>query len=291
MSARQTSNAYAFIAFPLAVLFVFTLLPTIAGLGLSLFQWSGGQEWPAFIGLTNFRGLIADERFVASLRNTLIFVVASVPPTVLIAFALAVAIDADWFVGKSVTRTMVFMPTIVSIVAIGFVWRWLLDAEAGLLNWLLGLVGVTQTPAWLTDGWWPMAWIVIVSIWQKIGFCVVLYMAALGSVNRNLYEAAELDGASRLQVIWHITWNQVRPMTAFLMVTGVISALQVFDMVFMLTGQQETARTTVLNLEIYRQFTQGSYGYAAAIGVVIFVLTMIVTAVQLAWFGRRGARA
>ncbi|MCL4220466.1 MAG: sugar ABC transporter permease [Phycisphaerales bacterium] len=295
---RRNGTAWAFIAFPLAILAVFVLIPTVVGLSLSLFQWSGGPLWtqadgwrlPVWVGLDNLTRMASDPRIGAGLRNTLIFVVASVPPTVLIAFALAVLLDAEWFRGRALIRTMVFMPTIVSIVAIGFVWRWVLDDQAGLLNWILSLVGVTDPPRWLVEGWWPLTWIIIVAVWRGIGFCVVLYLAALQAVPKSLYEAAALDGAHRFQVIRHITWPMVRPMTAFLLITGVIGSLQVFDLVFIMTGRTETLRTTVLNLEIYRNFTYGSYGYAAAIGVLIFALTAIVTAGQLAWFGRGGAR-
>lgn len=295
---RRSGTAYAFIAFPLAVLAAFVLIPTLIGLVLSLFQWSGGALWtpeggwslPVWVGFDNIERMLHDPRIGAGLRNTLIFVVASVPPTVFIAFGLAVLLDADWFRGRSLVRTMVFMPTIVSIVAIGFVWRWVLDDQAGLLNWILSLFGVSDPPRWLVEGYWPLAWIIIVQVWRGIGFCVVLYLAALQAVPRSLYEAAAIDGADRLQIVRTITWPMVRPMTAFLLITGVIGSLQVFDLVFIMTGRAETLRTTVLNLEIYRNFTYGSYGYAAAIGVLIFGLTVIATAGQLAWFGRGGTR-
>ncbi|GAB4383549.1 MAG: sugar ABC transporter permease [Phycisphaerales bacterium] len=295
---NRSITAYAFLAFPLAVLAVFVLVPTVLGLLLSLFQWSGGSLWtaeqgwslPVWVGLDNIQRMLGDPRLAAALRNTLIFVVASVPPTVLIAFALAVLLDAEWFRGRSLVRTMVFMPTIVSIVAIGFVWRWVLDDHAGLLNWVLSLVGIDNPPRWLVEGSWPLVWIIIVQIWRSIGFCAVLYLAALQAVPSSLYEAAAIDGANRFQIVRSITWPMVRPMTTFLLITGVIGALQVFDLVFIMTGRAETLRTTVLNIEIYRNFTFGSYGYAAAIGVLIFTLTLIATAAQLLWFGRGGAR-
>ena len=129
MRTREPVNAYLLIAFPLTVLFLFTLLPTLLGLGLSLFAWDGSEA--RFVGLGNFRALAADARFGPALRNTLMFVVLSVPPTVLIAFGLAVLVNARWMVGRAVVRTLIFMPTVVSIVAIGFMWRWMLDDEGG----------------------------------------------------------------------------------------------------------------------------------------------------------------
>jgi len=283
---RRSANAYLFIAFPLTILFVFTLLPTVLGLGLSLFSWEGDAV--RFVGLTNFRAMLADDKMAPAVRNTLLYVVGTVPPMVLGAFGLAVLVHAPWFVGKTVVRTLIFMPTVVSIVAIGFVWRWLLNDDAGLLNWMLGLVGVSDPPNWLQDGAWTFRWIVIASVWRGIGFCLVLYLAALSTINEHLYEAAALDGASRWRTVWHVTWPQTAPTTAFLLVTGVINALQIFDIVFVMTGESDTNATNVLNLYIYRQFTYGQYGYAAAIGVVIFALTLVATAAQLAFLARGG---
>jgi multiple sugar transport system permease protein len=290
-SLRGSGEAWAFIAFPLAVLMVFTLLPTVAGLGLSFFQWDGAGP-PRWVGLGNYRGMLGDEAFGPALRNTIIYVIASIAPAVVIAFLVAVAVHARWFRGKAIVRTLLFMPTIVSIVAIGFVWRWVLaDHEAGALNFVLGVVGfdAEKLPSWLNERWWPFVWIVVISVWRHIGFCLVLYLAALSTVNESLYDAAEVDGAARWQVVRHITWPQVAPTTVFLLVTGIISAFQVFDIVFIMTGQQENRYTNVLNLMTYRAFTYGQLGYAAAIGAVIFSLTLVATGAQLGaarWFGR-----
>lgn len=277
-------NAYALLAFPLAILFVFTLIPTVAGLGLSLFTWSASGA-PVFVGGRNFVDLARDDKFAPALRNTLIFVVGTVPATVVLAFLLAVAVNARWFVGKTIVRTLFFMPTVISIVAIGFVWKWLLDNDAGLVSIAARGLGWDRHPNWLQDGWWPMIAIILISIWRGVGFCLVLYLAALSSMNESLSEAAELDGATRVGVLRHITWPQVAPMTAFLLVTGVIGALQVFDIVYVMTGfAADSDKTNVLNLAIYRQFTYGQYGYASAIGVVIFLLTIAATAVQMRFF-------
>lgn len=291
MAGRQTRSAYFFLVFPLGILLIFTLVPTVLGLGLSLFQWSG-NGWPTFVGLRNFGALVHDAKFWPAFWNTVVYGAVSVPPAVLLAFLLAVAVHARWFRGKALVRTLFFMPTIISVVAIGFVWRWLLDDQAGLLNYGLRLVGVDNPPNWLQDGYWPFLWIIVISIWQKVGFCLVLYLAALAGINENLYEAAEVDGASRLAVLRHITWPQAAPMTAFLMVTGVISALMVFDLVYVVTGStagsiSESDYTNVLNLFIFRQFGYSRFGYASAIGVVIFLLTIVATAGQLRLFAER----
>jgi multiple sugar transport system permease protein len=283
---RSRLNAYLFIAFPMAVLLVFTLLPTLAGLALSFFQWDGSGA-PRWVGLANFRGLRDDPRFWAGLRNTLIYVAVTVPATVVLAFGLASVVHARWFAGKTLARTMLFMPTIVSIVAVGFVWRWLLSDQGGLVPAAVRMLGAAP-PDFLQDGPWPMTSIVVVSIWRGTGFCFVLYLAALANVSESLYEAAEVDGASRWAVLRHISWPQVAPITAFLLVTGVIGALQVFDVVWAITGGSETDRTNVLNLYVYREFKQGRLGYAAAIGLVIFTLTAAAAILPILRRARRG---
>ena len=280
MQRSRSANAYAFLAFPLAVLLLFSLLPTILGLGLAFFRWDGGGA-PAFVGLANFRALVGDHRFGPAVLNTIVYVVASVPPSVVLAFLLAVAVHARWFRGKALVRTLLFLPTIVSIVAIGFVWRWMLDDQAGLLQWALGLVGIADPPDWLNEGRWPLVAIVVVTIWRNIGFCLVFYLAALANVDETLYEAADLDGASSWATLRHVTWPQVAPTTIFLLVTGVISALQVFDIVYVMSSRQVGPGVTVLNYEVYSHFRNGQLGYAAALGVVIFLLTLAVTAGQL----------
>ncbi|MCA9285076.1 MAG: sugar ABC transporter permease [Phycisphaerales bacterium] len=284
MSFRRERVALALVAFPMAVLAAFTLVPTALGVALAFFEWSGGDVGPggagrpAFVGWGHFASLAADDRFRAALVNTLAYVVLVVPASTVAGFVVAVPLHAPWFRGRLLARMVFFLPTIVSLVAVGFVWRWILDDHSGLLNWGLAQLGIHHPPSWLQSGRWPFAWIVLVSTWRQVGFCIVLYLAAFETISPRLYEAAEIDGATRLGLIRHVTWPQVWPMTLFLLVTGAISALQVFDVVFVMTGQQETPATTVLNLEIFRQFQFGHLGRASAIGVVILLLTAIVTA-------------
>lgn len=274
---RSTISAYSFIAFPLGVLVVFTIIPAVLGLGLSLFTWNGIGR-PSFVGLENFRALARDPKFGPAVRNTLVFVLASVPPTVLIGFLAAVAMHARWFIGRSIARTAMFMPTVVSIVAIGFVWRWMLDDSGGLVPAALRWCGIAHPPNLLQDGHWPLAMIIIVSIWRGVGLAAVLYLAALSNLGEGFEEAAACDGATRPQVLRHITWPLVAPTTIFLLITGAIGALQVFDIVWAMTAGVESDATNVLNLYVFREFQQSRLGYASAIAVVIFVLTVLATA-------------
>jgi multiple sugar transport system permease protein len=293
---RVSLGGWGFVAFPLAIIFVFTLLPTLVGAGLSFFEWSGGGI-PHFIGWQNYREALGDRALWPALRNTLIFAFAFVPITTLAAFLFAGAMNARWFVGKTLFRTIFFLPTVVSIVSIGFIWRWVLEpSDAGLLNHMLDsvtrlaarLVGrsgplVVDWPDWLGNSPWGLATIIAVSIWRGLGFAVVLYLAALGNVPRSQYDAAAVDGAGPWQALWYVTWPGVRPTTYFLLVTGMIGALQVFDIVLVMIGAIEQPWTDVLNLYLYREFRENRLGYAAMLGVIVLLLTVLVTTAQLAW--------
>jgi len=288
MIRTENRNAWLFIAFPLVVIFLFTAIPTVLGVVLSLFQWDGGG-WPRFLGATNYTELLSGGAFWYALRNTLIFSLATVPLTVVLAFLIGVGLSAEWFRGRTVCRTILFLPTVVSIVAIGFIWRWVLDpSTSGLLNHVLLSIGVSKTsiPDWLGNNPWALMMVIVVSIWRGLGFSIVLYLAALGSVPRSLYEAAAVDGAGSWQAMWRVTWPSVRPMTFFLLITGMIGALQVFDILVVMIGTAEQPWTDVLNLYLYREFTLNRLGFAATIGVVVLALTIAVTLAQFWWLRR-----
>jgi len=282
------------VAFPLAIIFLFSALPSVAGVGLSFFELSGESDL-RFVGLQNYQAAFTEDPLLrAAIRNSLLFAVGAVPTTVLLGFLIAVALNARWFIGKTVCRTVVFLPTVVSIVAIGYLWTWVLDAQSGLLNTALEVTGIRELlfpggpPMWLGDSPLALGSLMAIHVWRGVGFSVILYLAALGQVPRSHYEALALDGASAWQATWYVTWPAVRPMTAFLLITGVIGALQVFDLVFVMTegtGQW----TTVLNVQLYKEFASNRLGYAAAIGVIVLLLSAAVTLVQFRYFRGRGA--
>jgi multiple sugar transport system permease protein len=287
----RVESGWWFAAFPLAVIFLFTALPTAFGAGLSLFAWDGAGG-ARFVGLQNFQVAAArDPQFGAALRNTLVFTVATVPVTVVGAFLFAVAMHARWFVGRTLARTLFFLPTVVSIVALGYIWRWVLDPHAGLLRYAMEAVGIPgdAVPPLLGDSPWALAALMFIHAWRQLGFCVVLYLAALAGVPPSLYEAASVDGAGSWRATWSIAWPSVRPMTMFLLVTSGIAALQVFDLVWVMTGGAPQRWTDVLNTHLYREFTAGRLGYAATIGVIVLALTAVITAAQFRVFGERSA--
>ena len=286
MSDESSWRGWAFIACPMAIIAVFTAIPTLLGIGLSFFYWDGGSTL-SFVGLENYRSAFAaDAQLKRSLLNTLIFTACSVPPSVGFGFLIAVTIHARWFRGKTLARTMFFLPTVMSIVAVGFTWQWMLNQRAGVVNLLPG-VNPSSSPDWLGDTWLGLATLILVQVWRTIGFCVVLYVAALSRVPKSLYEAAAVDGASSWKMTRHITWPSVRPMTAFLAITGAIWALQVFDLDLVMTGAGPQRWVDMINTQLFREFKSGRLGYAATIGVVILAMTAVVATIQFWWFRRR----
>lgn len=287
---RDSRSAWMFLAFPLAVIVVFTALPTLAGVLLSFFEWSGSGS-PRFIGLRNYIDAIGnDPQLRYAMRNTVLFAAITVPITTVLSFLLAAALHATWFRGSGILRTIFFIPSVVSIVGVGFIWRWILDPQAGLLNATLaacGLEPVVGTPLWLGDNPSAFAAIVGVHIWRNVGFGVVLYLAAMSRIPQSHYEAAAIDGAGAWSRLWRITWPGVKPMTVFLAVTGAIWSLQAFDLIWVLTGGSEKRWTDVLNTVLYREFQANRLGYASTIGVIVLALSAIVTAMQLRVFSRR----
>ena len=293
MAVGSGRGGWAFVALPLTVLFLFSALPAAAGVGLSFFEFSSTGEL-RFVGLANYAAaLSSDPMLFAALRNTLVFALCAVPVTVLGGFLLAVALHAPWFRARTLARTLLFLPTVISVVAIGYLWRWVLDSQAGLLDLALDATGLGAllfpdgAPMWLGDNPWVLGSLASIHVWRTIGFATILYLAALGRVPRSHYEAISLDGATPWQAIWHVTWPAVRPMTLFLLVTGFIGALQVFDLVWVMTEGSGTW-STVLNVQLYKEFSANRLGYAATIGVVLLVLSATVTWMQFRWHRVRG---
>jgi multiple sugar transport system permease protein len=291
-----SSRGWAFVAFPLAIVFLFSALPSVLGVGLSFFELSGASEL-RFVGLGNFKAAFTqDPMLLAALRNSLLFAAGAVPATVFGGFLLAVALNASWFRGATVCRTLVFLPTVVSVVAIGYLWTWVLDSQSGLLNVALEASGVGPVlfpqgpPTWLGDSPWALAALMTIHVWRSVGFAMILYLAALSSVPKSHLEAVVLDGATPLQAMRYVTWPTVRPMTAFLLITGMIGALQIFDLVWIMT-RGGGRWTTVVNVQLYAEFANNRLGYAAAIGGIVLVLTGAVTFVQLRYFKAKGAVA
>jgi len=288
-SKRRARAGRMFVAPNLTAVAVFMLFP----LGFSLYM--SVQNWdlfrPAkFVGLANYRSLFADDPlFVIALRNTVVYTVGTVVPTVLISLAVAGVLNRK-IKGISIFRTVIFLPLAVSSVVMAVVWQFVFNTNNGLLNIMLGWIGLGPVP-WLNDPKWAMLSLCTVSVWRSVPFATVILLAAMQGVPDNLYEAAKLDGAGEIRQFVSITVPLIRGAVSFVVVISIIHAFQAFDLVYVLTGGNggpETA-TYVLGIMLFQHaFSFLEFGYASALAWVMFAILLVLTVLQLR-IGRRRA--
>jgi multiple sugar transport system permease protein len=279
LQRRTTWTAYGFLLPNLAGFLVFTFLPVIAALAISFTNWDllRPAEW---VGLSNYERLIEDTTFHRVLRNTVLYVVGTVPAQMVLALLVAMALNQR-IPGRLFFRAAYFMPVVASTVAVALVWRWIFHADFGLLNSALFLIGIDDPPNWLASTRWALPAIVIMSIWQQVGFSMVLFLAGLQAVPAHLYEAAKIDGANGWHRFSYITIPMLSSTTFFVLVISIINSFQVFDQAFIMTEGGPANATNTLVFNIYRyafQFFQ--MGYAAAMAWVLFAIIFAVTVVQ-----------
>jgi multiple sugar transport system permease protein len=272
-------TAWAFLLPNLLGFLVFTFLPVLAALLISFTAWDLLRP-PTWVGLDNYLRLAQDPLFHRVLRNTLLYVLGTVPVQMVLALLVALALNQR-LPGQTFFRTAYFMPVVASTVAVALVWRWIFHADFGLLNSFLYMVGVDNPPNWLSSTRWALPAIIIMSIWQQIGFSMVLFLAGLQGVPASLHEAAKIDGGNAWQRFWSITLPMLSSTTFFVLVISIINSFQVFDQAFIMTEGGPANATNTLVFNIYRyafQFFQ--MGYAAAMAWVLFAIIFVVTLLQ-----------
>jgi len=272
--------AALFLAPTVVGIVIFTVVPIIGSIVLSLFRWDVIDS-AHFAGTANYRELYGDSTVLVSFRNTLVFMVLAVALQLLIALVLALAVNGrmpKWL--RSVFRSAFFFPLILSAASISVVMKYLFNQDFGVVNWLLGQVGIAPV-AWLTSENSAMAAVILVYVWQQFGFSFLLFVGGLNNIPKEIHEAAALDGATGLRKHLSVTLPLLSPTLLVASVVGIINALQVFEQPYVLTdgGPGDSTRTVVM--VIYeRAFEQLRFGEASAVGVLLFVLIMAVTALQ-----------
>lgn len=276
-----------FILPSVALMFVFVLIPLLSAFGMSFTKWELRPDaLPKFIGLKNYIDMFkGDEQFYLSMKNTLIYTVLSVPGSVALALVVAVCLNQK-IKGVNIYRLLFFIPSITAITAVTTPWGYILGPQDGAINNFLRLLGVSNPPEWLASEFWAMPAIVIVGYWLWLGMDSVIYLGGIKNVPKELYEAASIDGASRLRRFWNITVPMVSPTTFYLLITGFISSFQVFDLIYVFTQGGPAGRTQVINLYIYQNaFKMMKMGYACAISIVLFMFILLLTIFQ--WYGQK----
>jgi len=258
---------------------VLTLIPVFVLFYMAFTKWNifGGSEW---IGFDNFTRLFGDRSFYKALENTLYYTVLHVPLTLAVSLGLALLLNTK-LRGVAFFRTAAFFPYITSIVAIAVVWNMLFSPDKGLINQALTSVGIDNPPGWTTSTTWAMPAVIIVGTWREAGYYMLLFLAGLQTVPRELYEAAITDGANAWQRFRYVTLPCLRPTTFFISIILVIQSLKVFDLVLVMTNGGPGQSTLVLAQFVYNQgFGNNQFGYGAAAAVVLFIIAVGVTITQ-----------
>jgi len=287
LSKRMRNNllSYSFILPNFLGFLIFTLGPILFAFILAFMEWDGNHAMK-FVGFENFIALVSNQRFLAALRNTVVYSLATVPCTLVVALGLAILLNQN-IRGRAFFRTVSFFPYVASLVAVAAVWNMLFSpSKSGPVNMILYSLGweAKSLPAWAASRDWVMFTLVLFSVWKNMGYYMVIYLAGLQGINSELYEAASLDGAGRMQKFRYITWPQLKPTTFFVTVILTINCFKVFDVVYMLAGGSNGILNTsaiVLVSHIYEEsFGKWRLGYGSAVAMVLFLIVLVVTLIQ-----------
>lgn len=261
---------------------IFTFIPVVISLCLSFTSWNfmEGIEGIKFNGLANYIRLFSDEWFLNSYKNNIIFTAVTVP--VLIALGLVMATIINKYIyGGGVVRTTIFIPYIASVVAVCTVWMVLLQPSYGPVNEFFRSIGIANPPGWLADFKWSLPSIMIIYVWQQVGYYSIVFLAGLKGLPEDVYEAAKVDGASSIRQFFSLTVPLISPTTFFLTIMGIIGSFKVFDQISVLTQGGPGSSSSVMAYYVYRTaFDYFEMGYANTLAWALFVLVFIVTLVQ-----------
>ncbi|OAK72251.1 carbohydrate ABC transporter permease [Lederbergia galactosidilytica] len=283
MRKNNTLWGYFFLAPQLLGLLAFSLIPLGFALVLSFMNWDGFGE-KTFAGFSNFIGQFQNPVFWKALWNTALYTILYVP--VGIAISLLLAIMLNNIKGKEIYRVFYFMPVVTSSVSVGVIWMWILNGDFGILNQFLAMLGI-DGPQWLTDTRWVMISIAMLSIWWQVGYNMVIFLAGLQGVSKSYYEAAQIDGASKIQQFRHITLPLISPTTFFVSIMAIIGSFQVFDQAFVMTNGGPAKASYTLVYHIYETaFVNFRMGESSAAAMILFVIILIFTLIQFKFSDR-----
>ncbi len=285
--AKRELIAYSFIAPNFIGFAIFTLVPVGMAFVLAFMNWDGSNEI-TYAGFENFKRLAADTFFLAALKNTIIYVVGTVPLTMVASLALAIVLNQK-IKARGFFRTVAFFPYVASLVAITAVWSMMFHPSKGPVNYLLLTIfhiPQQELPKWFSGGF-VLLTLILFSVWKYMGYYMVIYLAGLQGISAELYEAGSLDGANTWQKFKFITWPQLRATTFFVVVMLTINCFKVYDIAVMLAGGGDgklSTSATVLVYYIYQNaFNYWKLGYSSAIAMVLFVMVLVITIIQFGY--------
>lgn len=283
----DSALAYLFLLPSIAVIGLFSLYPVIKAFTLSLTDYHALRRAGDFIGLQNYREILHDPLFWKSVKNTAIYVIGTVPPTILLALGAAMLLNQALRF-RAFYRLSFFVPYVAPAVPVSMVWAWIYHDQWGLLNYILGWFGV-DPQQWLLQPKWTMFTIILLAIWKSLGYTIVIFLAGLQNMDRELMNAARVDGANERQVFRNITWPMLSPTTFFITVTSVINAFKVFTELFVMYGGKPGPLREGVTIVFYiyeKAWDDRLMGYASAAGYILFFMVLAVTIFQF-WYAKK----
>ena len=288
MTRRARRDALVFLAFAapnLALIAMFTYRPLFLNIQYSMLDWTLGSRTATFIGLDNYIEFFTSDAGLTSLRITAIFTLLTVGGAMVLGLLIALALNID-IPGRTVARSAVFAPYVLSGVGVGLVWLFIFDPNFGALGWILRQFGL-GSPQWFLDPNMSLVMVIIVYVWKNLGYCAIVYLGGLQSLSQDVMQAAQLDGAGAVRRFFSISIPLLSPTTFFLLITTTLNSLQAFDLLRIMTP---TGRGT--NTMIFESYLQafGGYsraGYSATISVLLFVILIVMTVAQILFVERK----
>lgn len=284
MKANNIKTVIFFLAPAVGAIFIFFFIPVIAAFIISFTDFDiytlGDLSTLRFIGFDNYTKLLNDELFWTSLENTFYFVVVAGPLSIAVSLSAALLLNSKLTKFKSLFRLAYFLPVVTTLVAVAIVWRFIYHPNFGILNFFLGLVGINPID-WLGDPFWAMPSIIILAVWKNFGYNMIIFIAGLQNIPEELYEAADIEGASALQKFRHITLPMLAPTTIFVSIITMIGYFQLFAEPYVMTQGGPLNKTLSIVQYMYQEgFRWWNMGYSASIAFVLFIIIFIGTLIQ-----------
>ena len=278
MKRKQGSIAALFLLPYMIVFIIFRLGPSIAGLFIGFMDWNLAGI-PEFAGLDNFKRLFTDEYFMISLWNTFKFFLLTLPPLVILSLLLAILLNQKMRF-KSVGRVVSIIPYVLIPAVVGIMWSWMYDNNFGILNYYIRKLGGNGV-SWLTDENIAIISVAVVVIWTYLGYNMVLFLAGLQGIPRDLYEAAEMDGATKIQIFFKITCPMLKPVASMVITLTLVNTVQLFDQIYTMTGGGPGTSTLTMVQYLYTTaFQNYDLGYGSAIEVAILIILVLLIGIQ-----------
>jgi len=263
----------------LIIYLAFTFYPILETVRTSFYEWNGFSAQRTWVGFENYQVVFSDPQFTGAFLHNLVFILFYCVLPVLVGLLLASVLSRKALPGMTFFRTVLFLPQVISMVVVGVIWRWIFNPQFGPLNILLNTLGLSGlTRAWLGDFTLALPAVGSIGTWVQYGFCMILFLAGMQHISEEYYEASSLDGANAFKQFVHITIPGLRPEIGVALVTTIIAALRVFDLVYVTTRGGPGNATLVVGFLIYRSaFQQNRIGYASAIATVLMLIILVIS--------------